>query len=299
MPQDAPLVPVPVPELDIDPFCDAFLADPHPHHAAIRDAAPVVRLPRYGCWAVGRYDEVRAILLDWESFGSSRGVGLTDYKTHPPYRGPSLVLETDPPLHTHRRAVMNDVLSPAALRALRPRFAREAAALAERLVASGSCDGVRDIAEAYPLTVFPDALGMAEQGRECLLPYGNFVFNAIGPRNALLEASLAELPPLNAWVVRQTARDALSPDGFGAAIYAAADRGEIGMDEAPLLVRSLLSAGVDTTVNGLAAALFCLARFRSSGRGCAPSRALPAPPSRRRFASRAPCRRSSVSRRAT
>jgi cytochrome P450 len=53
----------------------------------------------------------------------------------------------------------------------------------------------------------------------------------------------------------------LSPNGFGAAIFAAADRGEILLEEAPLLVRSLLSAGLDTTVNGIGAALYCFARF--------------------------------------
>jgi 4-methoxybenzoate monooxygenase (O-demethylating) len=249
-----------VPELDFDPFGPEFFDDPYPGHAMVRETAPVVRLPRYDCYAVGRYDEIRTMLTDWESFVSSRGVGLTDYKTHPPYRGPSLVLETDPPLHTHRRNVLNAVLSPAAVRALRPPFAAAAEALAARVAAAGTCDGIRDIAEAYPLTVFPDALGMPEAGRENLLPYGNFVFNSMGPRNALLEASLAELPPLTEWVTRQSQRDALAPGGFGAAIHAAADRGEIAAEEAPLLVRSLLSAGVDTTVNGIGAALYCFAR---------------------------------------
>ena len=249
-----------VPALDLDPFGPAFFDDPYPGHAAVRETAPVVRLPRYDCFAVGRHDEIRTMLTDWESFVSSRGVGLTDYKTHPPYRGPSLVLETDPPMHTHRRNVLNQVLSPAAVRALRPRFAAAAEALAARVAEAGTCDGISDIAEAYPLTVFPDALGMPEAGRENLLPYGNFVFNSMGPHNALLEASLAELPPLNEWVTRQSQREALTPDGFGAAIHACADRGEITAEEAPLLVRSLLSAGVDTTVNGIGAALFCLAR---------------------------------------
>ncbi len=39
------------------------------------------------------------------------------------------------------------------------------------------------------------------------------------------------------------------------------DSGDITAEEAPLLVRSLLSAGIDTTVNGLGAAIYCLARF--------------------------------------
>jgi len=43
-------------------------------------------------------------------------------------------------------------------------------------------------------------------------------------------------------------------DGLGAKIFAAADADEIAMEEAPVLVRSLLSAGLDTTVNGFGAA---------------------------------------------
>jgi cytochrome P450 len=51
----------------------------------------------------------------------------------------------------------------------------------------------------------------------------------------------------------------LSDDGFGAAIWAAADRGDITPAQAPLVVRSLLSAGVDTTVHGLSAVLYAFA----------------------------------------
>ena len=57
----------------------------------------------------------------------------------------------------------------------------------------------------------------------------------------------------------QCARDALAPDGFGAEIWAAADRGDMTPEQAPLIVRSLLSAGVDTTVHGIAAVLYAFA----------------------------------------
>jgi cytochrome P450 len=56
-------------------------------------------------------------------------------------------------------------------------------------------------------------------------------------------------------------RDAFALGGFGAAIHAAADSGELTAEEAPIVARSLLSAGVDTTVSGLGAAVCCLARF--------------------------------------
>src|SRR5207245_11234236 len=44
-------------------------------------------------------------------------------------------------------------------------------------------------------------------------------------------------------------------------ILARVGRGDMPEAEARLLVRSLLSAGIDTTVNGIGTAVYCLARF--------------------------------------
>jgi 4-methoxybenzoate monooxygenase (O-demethylating) len=249
------------PVSDIDPYAPEYFEDPFPAHEALRELGPVVRLSRYDCWAVARYGEVRAVLEDWRSFSSARGVGLADFEKETPWRPPSLLLEADPPLHERTRGVLDRVLSPAAIRGLRARFAAAAAALVDALLERGSFDAVADLAEAYPLTVFPDALGMPQEDRKYLLPYGDMVFNAFGPRNALLEAAMKDAEPVIAWVEAQCRREALSPDGLGAAVHAAVDRGELTEAEAPIVVRSLLSAGVDTTVNAIGAAVYCLARF--------------------------------------
>jgi hypothetical protein len=227
----------------------------------MRDAGPVVYLPGYGIYAVARYQDVRAMLLDWGSYASARGVGISDFAKETPWRLPSLLLEADPPLHDRTRALMDKVLSPAAVRSLREAFAVAAEALIDDLLRRGSFDAVRDLAEAYPLTVFPDAVGMPAENRRFLLPYGNMVFNSFGPRNTFFDAALADAEPVLAWVQAQSRREALSDNGFGAVIHAAADTGEITVPEAEVLVRSLLTAGVDTTVNGLCAAVYCLARF--------------------------------------
>ncbi|MGK4422223.1 cytochrome P450, partial [Klebsiella pneumoniae] len=55
-------------------------------------------------------------------------------------------------------------------------------------------------------------------------------------------------------------REALRPGSFGAQVFEAADTGEISAEEAPLLVRSLLSAGLDTTISAIGMALYTLAR---------------------------------------
>jgi hypothetical protein len=65
--------------------------------------------------------------------------------------------------------------------------------------------------------------------------------------------------PGRAWINAQCAREALSPAGLGAIIWAAVDTGEITAEEAPLLVRSMLSAGLDTTIVGIGNALYAFA----------------------------------------
>src|ERR1700735_4874855 len=92
------------PVSSIDPFSQAFMRDPYPHHQAMRDAGPVVWLEHYGVWAMARHQEVRDALTDWQSYCSSAGVGLSDFRKGPPWRPPSLLLEADPPLPTRNRA---------------------------------------------------------------------------------------------------------------------------------------------------------------------------------------------------
>ena len=245
--------------LDIDPFAPAFFDDPFPAHAALRDAGALVFLPSHGFHAAARWQEVHAMLNDWQTFCSSRGVGVSDFAREKPWRPPSLVLEADPPAHTRARAVLDRALAPAALRPLRAALAESASACVEAALASGECDAIPALAEAFPLAVFPDAMGLTREGRAHLLPYGSLAFNAFGPDNALRRAALAEAAPHVAWVGAQCRRENLAPDGIGAAIHAAADRGEITAEEAVLLVRSLLTAGLDTTVAAIGAALHCLA----------------------------------------
>jgi hypothetical protein len=243
----------------VDPFSHAFLNDPYPHHEAMREAGPVVWLEQYGIWAMARHQEVRDALTDWETYCSGAGVGLSDFRKEPPWRPPSIILEADPPLHTRTRAVLTRILSPAAINILRETFAREADALVDRLVERREFDGIADLAEAYPLKVFPDAIGISEQGRENLLPYGSMVFNSFGPRNDLFNKAMANAGPVRDWIMSKCSRAALAPDGLGIKIFDAVDAGELSEDEAGMLVRSFLSAGIDTTVYGLGNALYCFA----------------------------------------
>lgn len=244
---------------EIDPFSREFLADPYPYHEQLREAGPVVRLTRYDAWAVFRYEQVQAILNDWQTFGSGAGVGLANFHKESNWRPPSLLLETDPPTHTRARTVMNRVLSPRNLRELRDGFHRDAVRIIDRVLQLGSFDAVAELTQTYPLKVFPDAVGLADDEREMLLPYGNMVFNTMGPKNDFYHAALAPVGEVLPWVMRRCERAALRPGSLGAEVYKHADTGDVTEQEAALLVRSFLSAGIDTTIFALGNLLLCFA----------------------------------------
>jgi 4-methoxybenzoate monooxygenase (O-demethylating) len=247
------------PVLDDDPFAHEVLADPDPFHERMREAGPVAYLERYGVWAMARHAEVTDALSDWETFSSAAGVGLADFRKEPPWRPPSLLLEADPPAHTGARKPMLHIMTPNMAKTLRVAFDGPAEELAEALVARQGFDGVGDLAEIYPIRVFADAVGLPDAGRHHLLPYAAMVFNAFGPRNDLFEAAFAGAGPVVEWITAVCQREVLAAGGLGAQIWEAVDRGEITDQQAPLLVRSLLAAGLDTTVYGIGNALYSLA----------------------------------------
>lgn len=248
------------PSTDIDPFSDEFLANPWPYLKELRQLGPVFYLQKYNIWGVARNDEVTEILRDHDSFSSASGVGYTDLRREKPWRIPSIILETDPPLHTKTRKIISKVLTPGALAELKSTFEDKAELLVDELIERRCFDAVTDLAEAYPLLVFPDSVGLMPGPRRNLLKYGSMVFNGHGPRNHIFEDAMKDTDAVKAWVNNQCSREMLRPGGFGAQIYKSVDSGELSEDEAGLLVRSFLSAGVDTTVNALGFAILNFAR---------------------------------------
>lgn len=244
---------------DIDPFSDDFLSDPYADHDALRDAAPVVYLERYDVWAAARFAEVSKGLGDHATFCSSAGVGLSDFRKEKPWRPPSLLLEADPPDHTVARRVVTQVLTPGVVRSLHDAFLAGARAIIADLVGRGGFDGVADLAMRFPLSVFPGVVGLPEEGRENLLPYGAMVFNGFGPQNAHFEQAMARASTVAPWIAANCEQGALRPGSLGAQIHERAREAGYTSDEGARIVRSFLSAGFDTTVHGIGNAVWCLA----------------------------------------
>lgn len=247
-------------QIGLDPFAPEVLGNPYAYHEALREAGPVLWFAQYGIYGVARHAQVREVLGDWQTYCSSRGVGLADFARETPFRTPSLLLERDPPLHALARGVMNKVVALPRLRVLAEAWRGVARDLVDAAVAHGTFDAVTDLAEAFPLRIFPDTLGLPTEGRHHLLPYATSVFNAFGPRNAVFDAAMAGIEAAQAWIAEACRYDNLRPGGWGRDVHDFAREAGLAGAEGELLVRSFLSAGVDTTVNGIGNMIHAFAR---------------------------------------
>jgi 4-methoxybenzoate monooxygenase (O-demethylating) len=246
------------PVSDYDPFTPEAILDAHRHDGAIRELAPAVYLSRYDVWAVARWQQVHDVLRDWETFSSTSRPFFD-----PKAIRPNILITQDPPDHSRVRAVIMRVLTPGALNELRAAFADAAERLVDRVLADGAVelDGHTELAADFILKVFPDALGLPEEGRTHLLRFGDAAFNAFGPRNEIYHRGMESAADAIAWVDANTKREAMRAGGLGDAMYQAADRGEVSPEEAELLVRTFFSAGFDTTVYGIGSLLRAFAEF--------------------------------------
>ncbi|MFD1212080.1 cytochrome P450 [Arthrobacter sp. GCM10027362] len=243
-----------------DPYSDANLADPYPLFDRMREAGPGVWLEKYGVPAFARFDACKDILDDHATFISGAGAGPKNLHHEPSWR-PQGIMESDPPVHTAMRHAIGGVISPKGTRALRGQFQEFADELVERMLQLGGFDAATDFAQEFPLRVFGDAVGIPREGRaENLLALGAMNFSTFGPDDERSKEFFRRGAGTNDWAMANTARERLAPGSMGAQIWDYADRGEITAQQAALLVRAMLSAGLDSTILAIGNTMLCLAR---------------------------------------
>ncbi|MXO70404.1 cytochrome P450 [Alteraurantiacibacter buctensis] len=224
----------------------------------VREFAPAVRL-HDGTVMIARHKDVTAGLLDWQTFSSA------SRPWHDPNSPrPEILLTDDPPRHTQVRKVVQDALSPRALERTKLVFQQAAEEfVAELREREGEVvDAVGEITQAFIFRVLPDVLGLPKEGRHHMHGFSQMVWATMGPPGELFdEAMQADFSAVIEWLGTACDRSALDPEGIGETIFQAADRGQVTMDEAKLLLQTILSAGADTTYLTMANAIRAWALF--------------------------------------
>jgi len=228
---------------DIDLWADDVLVDPYPTFSALRELGTVVHLTHSDVYAITRYDAIRDVLADWETF-SSTSIGFNP-AVNEALAGTSL--RSDPPEHTQLRAVLSQNLTPRALRGLSGRIEERADALVRRLAAQGSFDGIDELARAYPLDIIAELIGFPEDIKANMSRWGAAANEVLGPMNARTAANFPIAGELYGWCNAVTAAD-LAEGSIGRGIFDAESRGEIPEGSAAHIIHQYLAAGLENTV---------------------------------------------------
>ncbi|WP_226018724.1 MULTISPECIES: cytochrome P450 [unclassified Novosphingobium] len=244
------------PSSRIDLFGDAVLADPWPTYRALRDMGSAVWLEQAGVCFIGRYADVRRALNDWQVFSSAQGIGFNPMINA---AWEEALICQDPPVHTARRKLMMEALGPAALRPVAETIEQRADALAERVAAMGTFDGVANFAHDLPIGVVMDLIGWPHDVRPRLLDLASGSWNAAGPANARMEQGLTGLQDMMGLLTTLYDEERVLPGGFAAGLIAASHRGEITRETAIGMLAGYVVAAFETTISAMAAGLYLFA----------------------------------------
>jgi cytochrome P450 len=143
---------------DLDHHEPRFVVEPWPVYAEARRSSPVVRSERYGgFWLVTRYEDLKTVAKDWQTFTSSVP-NVTAIPSSHPREEPDLPIEIDPPLHTRYRQLVAPVFTRHYVESLKPRVRELASGLLDAILDRGGGDLVSGF--STPLSVGTLALFM-------------------------------------------------------------------------------------------------------------------------------------------
>ena len=180
------------------PSDPAFLQDPYPTYARLREEAPIFFHEPWRAFVLTRYEDVNALLRDRRLGRVLRNVSEATLLEHFSPKEAEFevsrvgsLLELEPPEHGRVKDVFHQTFTPRRVRELSGKVANLCQRLAEALLARAErrADLIRDFAEPIPVTVIADLLGIPEADRWQLVPWSKGIIQWFEPeRSPAMEA---------------------------------------------------------------------------------------------------------------
>jgi cytochrome P450 len=162
-------------DLEYDPYDYEIDRDPHHIWRRLRDEAPLYYSPRYDFYALSRYDDVVAGLLDWHTYSSARGTVIEIIQPGPITEAEregigslGMMIFSDPPSHDVARKIVNRSFTPRAVDRIEGRLRQLCGSFLDPLVEEGRFDYLGDFASVVPPMIIGELLGVPEEDQRQL-----------------------------------------------------------------------------------------------------------------------------------
>jgi cytochrome P450 len=248
-------------------FSRAFVDDPYPAYAWLREHSPVHRatLPNgVEAYLVTRYEDARLVLADprLSKNAAASYPGWRPGRTGIPGEHRSGVaahlLNIDPPDHTRLRRLVAKAFTPRRIADFGPQITRIADGLLDAFDPTGPVDLIRAYAFPLPIVVICDLLGVPAEDQAIFHEWALGTAGRQGPRGGVGKSVKQIRGYLRELIHRK--RSGLADDLLSDLIRAT-DHGEhLTEDEAAAMAFILLFAGFETTVNLIGNGAFALLR---------------------------------------
>jgi cytochrome P450 len=150
-------------DVEYDPFSYEIDQDPYPVYRWMRDHAPAYRNERLDFWALTRFEDNLAAIVDSATYSSTWGTSLEFMDG--PKDGMGLMIFMDPPRHTRYRKLVSKVFTPGRVAALEPMIRATAVRHLDVLAGRPRFDVVREFTARLPMDVISTMLGIPEADR--------------------------------------------------------------------------------------------------------------------------------------
>lgn len=245
------------PDIQIDLFSEATRLDPYPVYQMLRDSGEVCALAGTDLYAVGRHQQVKDVLGNWEDFSSADGVALNALMNQ---LMAGTVLTSDPPQHKRLRDILARPIGPARLAELRPQLTALADKRVAELIGNGRVDAMANLAMLLPISIISEMVGLPEEGREQMLDWAGAAFNGMATEGLpLCDQAFPIMIGMVDYITSPDLPARLKQGSWAADLWGFVERGELAETEFRSIIQGYVSPSLDTTIFAIGNLLWLLA----------------------------------------
>ncbi|MEU1982948.1 cytochrome P450 [Nocardia sp. NPDC019395] len=155
-----------------DPYDVELNADPYPMFKRIREEKPLYYNETHDFYALSRFADVNAALIDKDTFSSARGAIIELIKANIEIP-PGVIIFEDPPIHTMHRKLLSRMFTPRKIKALEDKIREFCCQSLDPLVGTGKIDFIADLGAQMPMRTIGMLLGIPEEDQEAVRDFAN------------------------------------------------------------------------------------------------------------------------------